>query len=117
MIRSKGQSNDAAKAIVEFRRFAREKGLSAGVQETLGALGAAAALGVGNWWDEDLKFGLRSMLCSSKEDWNLTEESFQRYWRGKGHPSVPEAHDTSPGRAYFEPGPTKPRFTPVDRLR
>jgi len=86
MIRSKGQSNDAAKAIVEFCRFAREKGLSAGVQETLGALGAAAALGVGNWWDEDLKFGLRSMLCSSKEDWDLFEECFQTFWRG----SAPE---------------------------
>jgi len=81
---SKGQSNDAARAIVEFCRFARERGLPAGVQETLGALEAAAALGVGN--REELKFGLRAMLCSSKDNWGLFEECFQTFW-GESKPA------------------------------
>lgn len=74
------QSGDTARTIVEFCRFARGKGLSAGVQETLGALEAAALLGVLN--SDDLKFGLRSILCASKDDWDLFEECFQIFWSG-----------------------------------
>jgi uncharacterized protein with von Willebrand factor type A (vWA) domain len=73
------QSSITARTIVEFCRFAREKGLPAGVQGTLGALEAAAALGVTN--EQDLKFGLRSTLCSSKDDWDLFEECFQAFWK------------------------------------
>jgi uncharacterized protein len=69
--------NETARTIVEFCRFAREKGLSAGVHGTLGALEAAAILGVDG---QDLKFGLRSVLCSSKDDWDLFEECFQAFW-------------------------------------
>jgi uncharacterized protein len=75
-----GQSSDAARTIVEFCRYARERGLSAGVQETLDALDAAAILGVDN--GEELKFGLRSTLCASKDDWDLFEECFQVFWLG-----------------------------------
>jgi uncharacterized protein len=80
MISAKGQPSATARTIVEFCRFAREKGLSASVQETLGALDAATVLGLGNW--DDLKFGLRSVLCSSKEDWDLFEPCFEAFWRG-----------------------------------
>jgi uncharacterized protein len=80
VIESLKQSNDVARTIVEFCRFAREKGLPAGVQGTLGALQAAAALGVGK--GQDLKFGLRSVLCSSKNDWDLFEECFRTFWKG-----------------------------------
>jgi uncharacterized protein len=73
------QSSDVARNIVEFCRFAREKGLPVGVQGTLDALEAATALGVSN--GQDLKFGLRAILCSSKDDWNLFEECFQMFWR------------------------------------
>jgi uncharacterized protein with von Willebrand factor type A (vWA) domain len=31
---------------------------------------------------QDLKFGLRSVLCSSKDNWDLFEECFQTFWRG-----------------------------------
>lgn len=79
------ERGDPSRTIVEFCRFTREQGLCAGMQETLSALQVAAALGVGN--EEDLKFGLRSVLCSSKDDWDLFEECFQKFWRG----SVPEA--------------------------
>jgi uncharacterized protein len=73
------QSSITARTIVEFCRFAREKGLPAGVQGTLGALEAAAVLGVTN--EQDLKFGLRSILCSSKDEWDLFEECFQAFWK------------------------------------
>ena len=78
-IKSKGQWTDAG-TIVEFCRHAREQGLSASVQETLVALEASAALGVSN--SEDLKFGLRSTLCSSKDDWDLFDDCFQTFWGG-----------------------------------
>ncbi len=87
MIISSGERTDAAKRVVEFCRFTREKGISSGVQETLGALESAVALGVDN--EEALKFGLRSILCGSKEDWDLFEECFQTFWRGSvGEPSA-----------------------------
>jgi uncharacterized protein len=79
MVRSKGQWTDA-ETIVEFCRYAREQGLSASVQEALAALEATAALDVNN--SEDLKFGLRSTLCSSKDDWDLFDECFQTFWGG-----------------------------------
>ncbi|MGA2020850.1 MAG: VWA domain-containing protein [Candidatus Sulfotelmatobacter sp.] len=80
MINLTTPSNETAGTIVEFCRFAREKGLSAGVQETLDSLQAAATLGVSN--TNDLKFGLRSVLCSSKDDWDLFDECFQMFWSG-----------------------------------
>ncbi len=70
--------NDPAGTIVGFCRFTRKEGLSGGVQETLGALRAAAALGVAD--REDLKSGLRAVLCSSKEEWELFDELFDAYW-------------------------------------
>jgi uncharacterized protein len=79
MINLLAPPNETARTIVEFCRFAREKGLSAGVHGTLGALEAAAVLGVDG---QDLKFGLRSVLCSSKDDWDLFEECFQTFWGG-----------------------------------
>jgi len=68
--------------IVEFCRFARDKGLPAGVQGTLDALEATVALGIGS--EQALKFGLRSVLCSSKDDWDLFEECFKTFWKGAG---------------------------------
>lgn len=71
-------SEDFAGRIVRFCRFVRERGISGGVQESLGALRAAAALkAVGL---DDLKSGLRSVLCSSKEEWDLFEELFEAFW-------------------------------------
>jgi uncharacterized protein len=98
-----GKSSDAAKVIVEFCRFVREKGLSVGVQETLGALDAAEALGVQS---EELKFGLRSILCGSKDDWDLFEECFQMFWQGmtseassaRGKPPRPQINSRLSGR-------------------
>jgi uncharacterized protein with von Willebrand factor type A (vWA) domain len=96
VIGSVGQSRDAATTIVAFCRFAREKGLSVGVQESLGALQAAAVLGIVN--SEDLKFGLRSTLCSSKDDWDLFEECFQMFWDRLATESLSRSGKRSPKR-------------------
>jgi len=93
MLGSVEQSSGAARTIVEFCRFAREKGLSAGVQETLDALNAAAALGVRN--SDEMKFGLRSILCSSKDSWDLFEECFETFWR-ESAPRLPRRAKAPP---------------------
>jgi uncharacterized protein with von Willebrand factor type A (vWA) domain len=82
MMDSIKQPGVTTRTIVEFCRFARDKGLPAGVQGTLNALEAAVALGVGS--EQALKFGLRSVLCSSKDDWDLFEECFKTFWKGAG---------------------------------
>lgn len=98
MIGSVGLSSDAAgtyvaRTIVDFCRFAREKGLRPGVQETLDALDAAVAVGVHN--SEELKFGLRCILCSSKDDWDLFEECFEAFGR-ESTPRPPSNRPTAP---------------------
>jgi uncharacterized protein with von Willebrand factor type A (vWA) domain len=75
---SSNQSQALAENIVEFCRFAREKGIAASVQETLAALDAATVLISSR--PEDFKFGLRSVLCSSKEDWDLFDDCFREFW-------------------------------------
>ncbi len=64
---------------MEFCRFARENGLPGGVKETLDCLKAAAAVGLAD--RETLKLALRAVLCSSKDDWDLFDELFERFWR------------------------------------
>lgn len=66
-------------AVVEFCRFARENGLSGGVKETLDCLRAARAVGVGD--RETFKLALRTVLCSSKDDCDLFDDLFERFWR------------------------------------
>jgi uncharacterized protein len=80
MIRGVSQPGVSAETIVEFCRFARKHGLPVSVQETLGALEAAAAIGTDR--TDDLKFGLRSVLCSSKDDCELFERCFEAFWSG-----------------------------------
>ena len=69
------------RSIIEFCRFARENGLPAGVKEGLDALRAARAVGIAE--RENLKFGLRAVLCSSKADWELFEDVFETFWSGR----------------------------------
>ncbi|HWZ43007.1 MAG TPA: VWA domain-containing protein [Candidatus Saccharimonadales bacterium] len=64
--------------IIEFSRFARARGLSVGVTDTLVAAEAAEAVGIA---DRDVfKFALRSAFCSSKEDWDLFDPLFESFW-------------------------------------
>lgn len=67
-----------AQTITEFCRFARESGISSGVKENLDALRAAGAVGIDD--RQQLKFALRTVLCSSKADWELFDEIFDAFW-------------------------------------
>jgi uncharacterized protein len=73
------ESDRLTASIVAFCRFARANGLSAGMQQTLNAVEVAKALG-----DADrqvLAFGLRAVLCSSKEQWELFDQLLEAFWR------------------------------------
>jgi uncharacterized protein len=65
--------------IVEFCRFGRANGLPVGVRETLDCLKAARAVGLTD--REILKLALRAVLCSSKNDWDMFDGLFDRFWQ------------------------------------
>jgi hypothetical protein len=67
-----------ASSIVEFCRLARSNGLPIGIQQTLAALEAANAIGIADW--QLFSFALRSVLCSSQEEWELFDRLFTAYW-------------------------------------
>ena len=114
MMDSTKEPSVMTRTIVEFCRFARDKGLPAGVQGTLDALEAAVALGVGS--EQALKFGLRSVLCSSKDDWDIFEECFKTFWKGAGAGAVIVPHDTSRERRLFRRNQTRAEFPDVNRF-
>lgn len=66
-----------AEWIVRFCRYARTHGLSAGVTETVAATEAVRTLPDGA--DETLRFCLRSVLCSSKEEWEMFDRLFAEF--------------------------------------
>jgi uncharacterized protein with von Willebrand factor type A (vWA) domain len=72
------QTENLSHRIVEFSRFARESGLSGGLQETLVALQAAGAVGLAD--REVFKCALRATLCSGKEDWDIFDSFFECFW-------------------------------------
>jgi len=88
-------------AIVDFCRFARANGLSAGVKESLTALEAARAVGVAD--RRVLKAALRAVLCSSQADWELFEMVFEEFWGwGEGGLRQPRGRHEKPGRTVKE---------------
>lgn len=72
------QEESFAARIVDFCRFCRRSGLSAGIKESMDALNAARAVGVGD--REILKAALRAVLCSSKDEWDQFDELFAAFW-------------------------------------
>jgi uncharacterized protein with von Willebrand factor type A (vWA) domain len=72
------EPNSFATRIVEFCRFARASGISAGMGESMDALAAARTVAMLD--REVLKVALRAVLCSSKEDWDLFEDVFEDFW-------------------------------------
>ena len=67
-------------SIVEFCRFARTNGLSTGVKETLDCLEAIQAIDIAD--QEIFKSSLKSILCSSKDEWDLFDNLFKAFWHG-----------------------------------
>jgi uncharacterized protein len=71
-------SSPAAMSIVSFCRFARGRGLSVGIKESLAALRVVREVGIAD--RDSVKFALRAVLCSSKEDWDLFDSVFEDFW-------------------------------------
>jgi uncharacterized protein with von Willebrand factor type A (vWA) domain len=72
------QRNRLNRKLVEFCRFVRAQGLSAGVKETLNALAAARLSGVTD--RTTFPLALRAVLCSSKEEWDRFDYLFRSFW-------------------------------------
>jgi uncharacterized protein with von Willebrand factor type A (vWA) domain len=77
MMRQEEPDRSAA-SIIEFCQFARTRGLSAGIQQTLAAIEAAKSIGDGD--RQAFALALRAALTSSKEEWDLFFELFDSFW-------------------------------------
>jgi len=79
----------SAASITEFCRFARENGLSNGVQQTLTALEVARTMEFSD--PQTFAFALRAVLTCSKEEWELFNQIFELFWsvsqNASGHAS------------------------------
>ncbi len=73
------QQGNMAETITSFCRFVRDEGLSAGIKESVDALEVARLVGIED--RELLKIALRSVLCSSKEEWDRFEDLVWIFWR------------------------------------
>ena len=67
----------SSSSIIEFCQFARKNGLSNGVHQTLAALEAANTVGLAN--RHVLGLALRTVLSSSKEEWDLFARIFKLF--------------------------------------
>jgi uncharacterized protein with von Willebrand factor type A (vWA) domain len=92
---SRSHENEAARVIVEFCRFARENGLRAGTKATIDCLQVLRNARMAGL--ETFKFALRAVLCSSKEEWDLFDGLFDRFWGGLE--LSPETHPANSGRS------------------
>jgi len=95
------QEPSFATQIVEFCRYCRDNGLSAGITESGDALTAVRAVGVSD--REILKSALRAILCSSKDEWDQFDELFAAFWS----PAPPGSRAT-PATPRMRPQPDQP---------
>lgn len=65
--------------IVEFVRLARANHFRAGIQEAIDALNVAQRVDLLD--QRQLRWGLRSLLCSNAADWARFDQFFDRYWQ------------------------------------
>ena len=72
------QTNPLVKHIVGFVRFVRDNGFKVGIKEECDALIVAKYCNVIN--KRRLKWGLRSLLCNSCDDWERFDTLFEAYW-------------------------------------
>ena len=70
---------DVSEKIVQFSRFVRDHGFTAGVTETLDSVEAARVVGAGD--QAVLKHALRAELCSSKDEWDRFDDLFDAFWK------------------------------------
>ncbi len=100
----RNSENGLAKAVVEFCRFARENGFSSGTKETIDCLQVLTSAEMAGL--EAFKFALRAVLCSSKEEWDLFDGLFDKFWGGheprraeRRSAPDPETHSENSGRS------------------
>jgi len=76
-----GDSSDGAltRTIVQFCRFVRGRGFNVGLQETIDALKASRVVAITD--HAAFKSALRSLLCSSKQEYESFDQLFDRFWR------------------------------------
>ena len=86
----------SAASIITFCRFARENGLPAGVQQTLAAIEVAKSIAIAD--HQAFAFALRSVLCSSKEEWDLFNKTFEAFWGNSQNKSGPASREGKEAR-------------------
>jgi uncharacterized protein with von Willebrand factor type A (vWA) domain len=68
--------------LVGFARLARNNGFRIGIEESLDALQVAEAAGA--LQPNRLRWGLRTLFCSSPDEWARFDDLFHLYWHGLG---------------------------------
>jgi uncharacterized protein len=89
----------SASSIIAFCQFARKNGLSNGVQQTLSALEAAKAIGLVDW--HVLALALRTVLSSSKEEWDLFTRIFELFLSTSQNTSGTDSKESNETRFNF----------------
>ena len=104
--------------IIEFARLARNNGFQIGIQEELDAPKVAKYCNVLN--RQRLRWDLRSLMCSSSDDWERFDSLFDSYWLAanrKSHIRVSHASgqlDTQARQSH--PGKSLP-ITDIDKAQ
>src|SRR5260370_6384659 len=91
-----------ASRIVEFCRFCRDRGLSAGIKESVDGGRGARVVGISD--REILNSALRAVLCSNKDEWDQFDELFMSFWS-----SAPPGFKTTTPRKKLQPDQPLPQ--------
>jgi uncharacterized protein with von Willebrand factor type A (vWA) domain len=106
---SSEQTNRLNQKVVEFCRFARDRGFSCGVKETLDSLAVARLESATD--RHTFPLALRAVLCSSKDEWDRFDELFRAFWNAadlQPPAASPKRRDRKPHGANRE----RPRSAP-----
>ena len=76
---SAGKGQELAGRLVEFVRLVRAEHLRVGTKEAIDALRVAQCVDIFD--PNQLRWALRSLLCSTPADWKGFDALFDRYWR------------------------------------
>ena len=91
-----------ARGVVEFCRFARARGLSSSTKEILACLQALKA--INHLHFDTFKFVLRTVLCSSKEEWTLFDTLFAEFWQNAEAKGGSHSKKSGSNQATLRPG-------------
>jgi uncharacterized protein len=86
----------SAASIIEFCQFVRTNGLPVGVQQALAAVEVARTIGGVD--RQEFAHALRTVLSSSKEEWDLFDQLFDAFWSTSKRKSVAVPEETKEGK-------------------